>query len=88
MALLGGEGESATLNRLRDLSNEHCLIFKQDDGTRLRFRVEDFSVDERGLDWVHGSYMCTVTQLGQLEPRRSFQTPSTAMLSSLKVPIV
>ena len=63
ITLLGGEGESVTLNRLRDLSDDHCLIFKQDDGTRLRFRVEDFSVDERGLDWVHGSYMYTVTQL-------------------------
>lgn len=62
--------DSATLNFGSEMFplNRHdnkglCLVLLGVDGSKIPFRIEDFSEDKNGDGWVHGAWLYTAAQL-------------------------
>ena len=64
MTELGSCPEQRTLSRTRDLDEDTALIVDDEEtGARVGLRVEDFSLDEDGQVWVHGSRLFNKSML-------------------------
>jgi hypothetical protein len=57
------DGTERTLERKRDLDDDHAVIAAMDSGVLIRIRVEDLVRDENGVGYVLGSRLYTRSQL-------------------------